>query len=198
MIRVDSLTPQEIAGKLARPGMVDNPWTASGVRHLRHAAVLVPFLRYDDNTWHLLYTRRTDTVQDHKGQVSFPGGSTEKSDPDIIATALREAEEEIGLHPTDVVVLGKMSPIVTPSHYVITPVVAVIPAEYTFRPSPQEVDRIFTLPLAWLADSNHFQEKMRTHPDGHTSPVIYFNEYDRELLWGITAYITLMLIKQIS
>ncbi|MCE1253164.1 MAG: CoA pyrophosphatase [Anaerolineae bacterium] len=195
MVSLNLLTAKDIQDKLQ--ASVDSINTAEVAKHLRQAAVLIPFL-YTQDTWHLLFTRRTHTVQDHKGQVSFPGGGVEQGDVDIRATALRESHEEIGLYPRDVQILGFLPPLVTPSNYHISPVAGLIPAQYAFTPSPVEVDRIFTIPLDWLANPAHHQQKMRQHPDGRLSPVIYFDEYDGELLWGITASITLMLINLIS
>jgi 8-oxo-dGTP pyrophosphatase MutT (NUDIX family) len=198
MPEIDLLTPAQITARLSSKKMSPPPWgllTETG--HLRPASVLVPFIR-QNNSWHLLFTRRTDDVQDHKGQVSFPGGAIENEDHNEIIAALREAQEEIGLEPQDVSVLGQLDPVATLSGYLITPVVAIIPANYTFTPSPQEVSRIFTIPLAWLAEAGHYNESVRTFPNGITTPVFYYDLFDGELLWGITAYITVALIDVIK
>jgi 8-oxo-dGTP pyrophosphatase MutT (NUDIX family) len=156
---------------------------------LRAAAVLIPLISLN-GSWHLLYTRRTEIVQDHKGQVSFPGGGVENGE-DPVTAALREAHEEIGLHPRDVVVLGEIAPMPTVSNYLITPIVGKIPYPYTFKLSKIEVDRIFTIPLLWLAEPSNHYEKLVTHRNNRVDNVIFFNNYDNELLWGITARITL-------
>src|SRR5215208_3661917 len=92
---------------------------------LKCAAVLVPLVWHDEE-WHLLFTRRTDRVQSHKGQVSFPGGACDEGETTPEQTALREAEEEIGLYAQDVKVLGRLANMITISHFRVTPVVGVI------------------------------------------------------------------------
>ena len=89
------------------------------------AAVLVPLVWQDDE-WHLLYTRRTDKVESHKGQVSFPGGACDEGETTPEQTALREAEEEIGISPKDVKVLGRLANLITITYFRVTPVVGVV------------------------------------------------------------------------
>jgi 8-oxo-dGTP pyrophosphatase MutT (NUDIX family) len=198
MPEIDLLTPAQITACLSSRKAPPPPWgLLTEINNLRPASVLVPFIR-QNNSWHLLFTRRTDDVQNHKGQVSFPGGAIENEDHNEIIAALREAQEEIGLQPQDVSILGQLDPVATLSGYLITPVVAIIPANYTFTPSPQEVSRIFTMPLAWLAKADHYNESIRTFPNGITTPVFYYDLFDGELLWGITAYITVALIDVIK
>jgi 8-oxo-dGTP pyrophosphatase MutT (NUDIX family) len=156
----------------------------------RRAAVLIPLLCKDDQL-SLLYIRRTETVQDHKGQVSFPGGGVESEDRDIIATALRETWEEVGVLPEDMVILGCMREFHTVSGYSIVPVVGVVPWPYQLNLSSDEVSRAFTIPLSWLAGPGHHSEKPYSRPDGRVENVIFFEPFDGDLLWGITARITL-------
>jgi len=157
---------------------------------LRPAGVLVPLLRQGD-AWHLLFTRRADRVEHHKGQVSFPGGA---SDPGESAeeTALREADEEIGLRPTDVRILGRLPQIVTISDYLVTPIVGIIAWPYAFRVHTPEVARVFTLPLAWLAKPDNFMRLVRSETGRH---VITYLPNDGELLWGATAHMTVEFLK---
>ncbi|HRJ75325.1 MAG TPA: CoA pyrophosphatase, partial [Anaerolineales bacterium] len=89
---------------------------------LRSAAVLLP-LTYFQNEWHILFTRRTDKVESHKGQVSFPGGATEEGETSAEETALREVHEEIGVLPNDVNVIGRLSNMITISKFRVSPVV---------------------------------------------------------------------------
>jgi 8-oxo-dGTP pyrophosphatase MutT (NUDIX family) len=159
-------------------------------RQVRQAAVLVPICRVDGK-WHLLYTRRTDTVLTHKGQVAFPGGAVEADDPDVTYTALREAYEEIGLIPDQVKILGRMPNYVTISDYLITPIVGRVPWPFELVLSAGEVMSVFTIPLDWLTDPTNWQEKPFTRPDGRQEMVIFYETYLGELLWGITARITL-------
>ena len=160
----------------------------------RPAAVLIPFLRRDGE-WHILYTRRTDTLPEHSGQVAFPGGRTDPQDTSPETTALREAYEEINLNPKDVQILGNLRRMPTISNYCVTPVVGLIPWPYNFILRIEEVSRIFTIPLKWLSNpSNHTIEKRVLPPPFDPIPVVYFNEFDGELLWGVSARITLNLL----
>ncbi|MBI2331216.1 MAG: CoA pyrophosphatase [Chloroflexi bacterium] len=155
--------------------------------HLKCAAVLVSLVFFQDE-WHVLYTRRTDRVESHKGQVSFPGGACDEGEITPEETALREADEEIGIHPADVRVIGRLSRMVTISKYKVTPVVGVIPFPYAFKTSGAEVARVFTMPLLWLANPNNYWE-FSMPETGRT--LIAYHPYDGELLWGATARMTI-------
>jgi len=155
-------------------------------REPKCAAVLIPLLWFEDE-WHLLYTRRTDKVETHKGQVSFPGGACDSGEETAEQTALREAEEEIGICPQDVRVLGWLAPMVTITSFRVTPVVGVVDWPYAFRVENAEVARVFTMPLAWLADkSNRWEFSL----PGRKYGLIVYHPYDGELLWGATAIMT--------
>jgi len=150
------------------------------------AAVLIPLARFD-NEWHLLYTRRTDKVETHKGQVSFPGGACDPGENTPEQTALREADEEVGIRPQDVRILGRLAPMITITSFRVTPVVGVVRWPYAFRVESAEVARVFTTPLAWLVDrSNRWEFKM----PGRKYGLIVYHPYDGELLWGATAIMT--------
>jgi len=154
--------------------------------NLKCAAVLVPLV-WQDGEWHLLYTRRTDTVESHKGQVSFPGGACDEGETTPEQTALREADEEIGLKPNDVTVLGRLSDMITVSYFQVTPVVGVVKWPTVFQVGEAEVARVFTIPLGWLANpSNRWQFE---RPDSRRGLIAY-HPYDGELLWGATARMT--------
>lgn len=170
----------------------DTPWRGptAPVDVFRRAAVLLPLLCEKGNL-SLLFIRRTETVQDHKGQVSFPGGAVEPEDRDITITALRETWEEVGIAPEEIDILGCMREYHTISGYSIVPVVGVVPWPYQLRLSQQEVSRVFTIPLSWLVVPAHHSEKPYSRPDGRVENVVFFDLYDGDLLWGITARITL-------
>jgi 8-oxo-dGTP pyrophosphatase MutT (NUDIX family) len=161
---------------------------------LRPASVLVPLVWWDAR-WHLLYTRRTETVQSHKGQVSFPGGAADPEDRSPAETALREAHEEIGLLPGDVEVFGRLNSRPTISHYYVSPIVARVPWPYAFILSPMEVTRVFTVPLDWLAEAQNYEEHPRIVLGGYYQNVVYYQPYDGEIVWGLTARITLDLLQ---
>jgi 8-oxo-dGTP pyrophosphatase MutT (NUDIX family) len=153
---------------------------------LKCAAVLIPLVWYDDE-WHLLFTRRTDTVESHKGQVSFPGGACDEGETTPEQTALREAEEEIGIFPGEVRVLGRLSNLITITYFRVTPVIGVVKWPAVFRVGAHEVARIFTMPLAWLANpTNRWQFEI----PGTDRSLIAYHPYDGELLWGATARMT--------
>lgn len=162
----------------------------------REAAVLIPFLRGAQG-WEVLFIRRAENEKDrHSGQVAFPGGRRDLEDADLQATALREAEEEIGLGRDAVRILGALNPYRTISNYLVTPVIGEIDWPYPLRPDPLEVSHWFTVPLTWLADAANHQVRPRELPDwNHSFGVVYFNRYDGELVWGVTARITLSLLK---
>jgi 8-oxo-dGTP pyrophosphatase MutT (NUDIX family) len=160
-------------------------------KNLKCAAVLIPLL-WHENEWHLLYTRRTDRVESHKGQVSFPGGACDEGEATPAQTALREAEEEIGLHPGEVKVLGRLATMITITYFRVTPVVGVIPWPAVFKVGEHEVARIFTIPLGWLANPlNRWQFER----PGTDRTLIAYHPYDGELLWGATARMTVDFLK---
>jgi 8-oxo-dGTP pyrophosphatase MutT (NUDIX family) len=154
------------------------------------AAVLIPLIRLK-NEWQLVFTRRTEAVEHHKGQVSFPGGGCDLDESTPEQTALREAEEEIGLKPGDVHLLGKLNAVLTITRYRVTPVVGVMPWPYDIKLEPAEVERVFTIPLSWLADPANWEERL-VSPTGvpRSFQVIYYKSYEGEILWGATARMT--------
>jgi 8-oxo-dGTP pyrophosphatase MutT (NUDIX family) len=164
----------------------------------RPAAVLVPFLRKND-TWHILFTRRTATLPEHSDQVAFPGGRSDPEDFSPEQTALREAQEEINLNAEHVKILGRLRELRTITNYCVTPVIGEIPWPYEFKLAIEEVSRIFTIPLYWLANpSNHTIRSRELPPPYSPVPVIYFNKFDNELLWGVSAQITLDLLEALD
>lgn len=158
------------------------------------AAILIP-LYCEKDVWHLLFTRRTDSVDSHKGQVSFPGGLIESQDQSPIFAALREAEEELGLRRQDIHVLGTMDTHLTVTNFTILPVVGVIPWPYPLQINKAEVAVAFGVPLTWLADPGNIRAEHRfRHRSGTDLTVYYFKPFKDEVIWGATARITLDLI----
>jgi len=132
--------------------LAERPWQPmedSG--DLTQAAVLIPMYCKEGEV-HILFTKRTEAVRHHKGQISFPGGVFSRRDRDLLATALRETHEEVGVDPGHVEVLGKLDQSRTITDYVITPYVASIPYPYPFVPNPVEVAEIIEVPAAFLLD----------------------------------------------
>jgi 8-oxo-dGTP pyrophosphatase MutT (NUDIX family) len=185
---------QLLADRVADPSIKPQS-EFSGPQEPRPAAVLVPMLRQAD-AWHLLYILRAQVEGDmHSAQVAFPGGRLELDENSAETAALREAQEEVGLNPTQVRLLGSMEDFTTISNYRVTPVIGVIPWPVELAPDPREVQRAFSIPLSWLADPANREERERVAPDGHSLNVVYFKQYEKELLWGITARITLNLLQ---
>jgi 8-oxo-dGTP pyrophosphatase MutT (NUDIX family) len=172
----------------ARPPSVIAEWEA------RPAAVLIP-LYFDARLWHVLLTERTHLVEDHKGQVAFPGGRVDAQDADRAATALREAEEEVGLRREDVTVLGQIDELITVSQYRITPVIGVFPWPYAFTLQKTELSEVFTVPLCWLAEPANLEVRQR-QPIIPGRPIeVYYYHYAGHTIWGVTARIILNLLK---
>jgi 8-oxo-dGTP pyrophosphatase MutT (NUDIX family) len=167
--------------------------------HTHSAAVLIPFLE-KENAWHLLFIRRTVIYHDkHSGQVAFPGGRFDPSDLDAESTAIREAHEEIGVNLSDVQILGHLRDMLTITNYRVTPIVGLIPWPYSFVRQIDEVARIFSIPLRWLAQPANREVKMRgVEILGKDVPVIHFQKYDGEILWGASARITLLLLEALG
>ena len=198
MNQLSDLTESEIADRLTAAGRItsDGPYPKGLLKEpLRPAAVLIPFIRRD-NEWHMLFIHRAEHADDmHSGQVAFPGGGAHPEDPDLETTALRETHEEIGVLLEDVRILGKMNDFVTISSYVVTPVVGVIPWPYSFTLADDEVSRIFSIPIDWLANpSNHEVRQREMPPPYRPISVIYFQPYDGEILWGASARFTVGLL----
>lgn len=162
------------------------------------AAVLIPLLQIEEE-WHLLFIRRTVGNMDHSGQVAFPGGRRNPGDTSVEMTALREANEEIGLDPHDVQVLGRLPGFLTISNYRVTPIVGLIPWPYRFKPSPDEVAKIFSIPLSWLSNPENRFDEFRSLPEPYSPiPVTYFKPHQNEILWGVSAEFTLSFLSALD
>lgn len=163
-----------------------------GQRQPAHASVLVPLVMREELT--VLLTRRTEHLRDHAGQISFPGGRAEPDDADAADTALREAEEEVGLAREHVEVIGHLPLYSTVTAFMVTPVVALVRPGFEVRPDPFEVAEVFEVPLSFLMQPAHHRRHAfefagerreffsmpweRPRPDGGV---------DRYFIWGATA-----------
>jgi 8-oxo-dGTP pyrophosphatase MutT (NUDIX family) len=152
------------------------------------AAVLIP-LFMESNRWKVLFTMRSNNVQDHKGQVSFPGGAFEKIDQNLEETALRETEEEIGISKENIRIIGCMRSFKSISNYLITPIVGVINYPFQVKLAADEVDSIFSIDLDWLSNPKNYGERDYTRSNGSTEKVLFYSEINGNLVWGITARI---------
>jgi 8-oxo-dGTP pyrophosphatase MutT (NUDIX family) len=126
-----------------------------GDRPSAAASVLIAVVLREEPT--VLLTQRTDHLNDHPSQISFPGGRAETFDADAVATALREAREEIGLEASLVEVLGRLPTYTTSTGFVVTPIFGLVRPGFELRPDPFEVAEVFEVPLAWLMDPAHHQ-----------------------------------------
>jgi 8-oxo-dGTP pyrophosphatase MutT (NUDIX family) len=152
------------------------------------SAVLVP-IYYKQGQYYILFTKRTNKVREHKGQISFPGGARHDGDRTLLDTALRESAEEIGLLPGEVKVLGELDDILTEtSGYVISPFVALIPYPYQFKVDGWEVEEIIEAPISALLDKDLHQQTRVIDIDGQ-AVTSYFYHYQGRVIWGATANI---------
>jgi 8-oxo-dGTP pyrophosphatase MutT (NUDIX family) len=150
----------------------------------RAAAVLVPIVQRADELT-LLFTQRTVHLKAHAGQVSFPGGRAEPGDASAEFTALREAQEEIGLAPERVEILGRLPDYHTRTGYVVAPIIGLLTPPFDLAPDPREVDEIFEVPLAFLLDPANHRRQTRVL-QGRTVG-FYEMPYGQRYIWGATA-----------
>jgi 8-oxo-dGTP pyrophosphatase MutT (NUDIX family) len=150
------------------------------------AAVLVPILDRGE-PW-LVFAKRTDTVGQHAGQISFPGGRVDHGDAGFLQAALREAHEEVGLPPEVVEPLGALDDQETvATQYVITPWVGLVRAPVAWRPDGLEIERVIEVPVAALLDRANFRSERWTR--NGVSRDVYFYDYAGDTIWGATARI---------
>ncbi len=150
------------------------------------AGVLLP-LFCKDGSYHILFTRRTDKVKRHKGEISFPGGIYDSPDGDLEATALREADEEVGIKRQDVELLGELDEVMTMTDFIVSPFVGLIPFPYPFVPSPEEIDEIIILPLAGFLKEGVLSEEDWTYQE--KTARVYTYHCGGHVIWGATAKI---------
>ena len=159
------------------------------------AAVLVPLFIKNGDT-QILFTQRSMQVQDHKGQISFPGGRWEESDKSLLDTALRETEEELGIAPKQVEILGELGEWITPSRYHITPFVGIIPYPCVYRLNAEEISEIIEVPLVHLLEPKNLRLE-RGEFFNQQSEMPYF-QFGPHVIWGATARITRELVDLIK
>jgi 8-oxo-dGTP pyrophosphatase MutT (NUDIX family) len=153
---------------------------------LRPAAVLIPLYVKEKILW-TLFTKRTETVEHHKGQISFPGGGQHPEDPNLWVTAIRETEEEIGVPREGVRLLGALPKMVTVTDFEVSPFVGAIPYPVAFRPHAAEVEAIIEVPLPYLLDPMVVEERT-VKWKGRDVPTLVYH-YRGHAIWGATARI---------
>ncbi|MBI3171071.1 MAG: CoA pyrophosphatase [Hydrocarboniphaga effusa] len=165
------------------------------LKTLRPASVLVPVIRRAAGL-NVLLTRRSEAMRSHKGQISFPGGRREDSDGSAAAAALREAEEEVGLPPLAVEVVGYLDDYPTVTGYRVTPVVGIVAEMVEARPCAREVAEVFEVPLPFLLDLRNFERKVFS---GGDMDVPYFEvNHGSYRIWGATAGMLFNLAKKVA
>lgn len=191
-----AIAPERLAQDWLRKRFADPPiWVPE--RHDEHlmrrsdgaptpAAVLIPIVMHDLRPT-LLLTQRTAHLNDHAGQVSLPGGRVDASDASVIETALREAEEEVGLERRHVDVLGTLPDYYTATGFRVTPVVSLVQPPFDLRADPFEVAEIFEVPLAFLMNGMNHQRRSFDLPNGLGRRTFYAMPYERFFIWGATA-----------
>lgn len=156
------------------------------------AAVLVPVV-YRSGEPYLLFTKRADHLGEHPGQMSFPGGSREPRDESVFDTAVREANEEIGLRPGEVDIVGQLDDIRTITRYAVTPLVARIP-DREYEPDHREVAEIAVLPVEALTDYDNYENEQRDHPH-YGEIIIHFFHVNNYTVWGATGRILVQFLE---
>lgn len=155
---------------------------------LPRAAVLLPL--YDNQgDVHVLFTVRSELVEHHKGQISFPGGAADAEDPDLRFTAVRETWEEIGVATSDVEIMGQLDEMITVSNFLVRPFVGrvTVPGPYPFVHSEVEVAEILEVPLRHLLDEANVVEEQRVYQGRQMTAYSY--RFRHHLIWGATARI---------
>lgn len=158
--------------------------TPTFLKALRPAAVLAPVLRHG-REYSVLLTRRAEHLSSHQGQISFPGGRRDDTDASAAANALREAQEEVGLEPSRVEVLGYLDDYPTISRYLVTPVVGLVEGGFTPQADPGEVAEVFELPLDVALDPRAYQRRSLSR-EGLVVPFHELN-WNGYRVWGATA-----------
>ncbi len=180
---------QEIRDRLASPAPTRMPPSDS-----RQAAVLVPLFVDAGELWTLL-TRRSESLPHHRGQVAFPGGGRETGE-DLWTAALRESEEEIGLPPAMVLKLGQLDEVGSPAGFRIVPCVGAIPHGFESKPSPEEIDEVFAVPVSELANPQLVEDR-EVVVNGRRRTIRLYH-VGRHLIWGLTARILQNLLARLD
>ena len=144
----------------------------------------------------ILFTRRTEHVETHKGQISFPGGMADRGDGDIVRTALREAEEELGIAPALVEVKGLLDDLAVPSGFIITPVVGILRGLPRLTPNPGEVAEAFTVPIGFFCKPENGRSELREYRGVQRE--VWFYQHGEHNIWGATAMIVRQMLLKLE
>ncbi len=170
--------------RLWRPSLQPRTSAFEAAKALRDAAVLIPVVDHGRDATVLL-TKRAEKLRNHSGQVAFPGGTIDPTDPSPEAAALRETFEEIGLGQDRVEIIGRMPDYVSGSGYRIAPVLGIVRPDFSLTLNSEEVDAAFEVPLRFLMDPANHGRDSRMWND--LEWVFYEMPYDGQRIWGVTA-----------
>jgi 8-oxo-dGTP pyrophosphatase MutT (NUDIX family) len=157
--------------------------------------VLVPVLGRADGD-HLLFTERSPDLEAHPGEMAFPGGGYEPEDPDLAGTALREANEEVGIRPEEAEIVGRLDDVPGPYGHVVRPFVARVP-DREYEPDEREVVEVVVLSAADLTDPAVYSVEERRNPEGETVGLPFFRVGD-DVVWGLTGFVLARLLSLVS
>jgi 8-oxo-dGTP pyrophosphatase MutT (NUDIX family) len=184
-----------LAVEAIRQALAGYPSTTLELGSMRASAVLVPLL-LKDGELQLLFTRRTEHLPHHRGEISFPGGAHHAGDESLLATALRETEEEMGIAPADVQILGRLDDFQSVHNYHVIPYVGLIPAPYPYKVNDGEIAQVFEIPLQRLSDPAIFH-KENWQERGRVFPICFYTLPECQI-WGLTAAILRQFLKRIG
>ncbi|MBC3811892.1 CoA pyrophosphatase [Undibacterium aquatile] len=189
-IEADRLTPEWLRQRFSSPPIwtpeSNNEELMAVGRIFRPASVLIPIVMREKELT-LLLTERAAHLQQHAGQISFPGGRFEIADGSAAETALRETEEEVGLPRSHIDILGALPDYKTGTGYQVSPIVSLVKPPFDTVTDPGEVASVFEVPLAFLMNARHHQRRVFQMPDGSGSRMFYAMPYQDRFIWGATA-----------
>jgi len=163
------------------------PWTLTGDSDPQREASVMCLIT-DEPSPNVILTLRSGGLSSHAGEVAFPGGRRDAEDADLLATALRETEEEIGLSAASIQVIGSLSQVLSKHQLAVTPFVGLVRSDLKLRPNPEEIEAIFSAPLSFLAARENARLDRFKLEDGHTlyAPSWDYQGYE---IWGLTAWV---------
>jgi 8-oxo-dGTP pyrophosphatase MutT (NUDIX family) len=150
------------------------------------AAVLL-MLTDDERNPEIVFTRRAAHLHQHSGQVAFPGGKKDASDATLFDTAMREAQEEVGLSPEKAIRIGSLNQVISKHNILVSPFVVIVPHEIQLAPNPDEIESIFRVPATWFLDAKaHRVDKLSFRSFSLNVPCYLFEDYE---IWGMSAIV---------